>query len=616
MKIIKVFAAIAAALMLCSCGGSEAVDLQSGRKDEAFSPTGERAESTIFGRSVRYDAYTPAEGLSLPIPSDEILGMLQIQTRLYFLTNGAVYTLDIESGMSEKLFDTDATMFAIHDEMLYTYSAETYTLSEYDPSGYLSNELTLKVDGVESVLGLCVTDDYYVFICYIKGKMYGENHVFIYSRETCELTLSKKMSLMPIELFSYKGNKLLSVTIDESADVFFLGSFDAETGKNERLQVLDRIGNNPAVAYCPKTDTALVYSGPARIHELYRGSALQSTELPCCISEYSLNDTDRIVHNRYYLKVSDETRFFISVYENIVSAVLTADNEYRAFDYLNPPDSITVISSGGDNIRDAVRSFEMETGILVKNAYTDFDKLILKLMAGDNDFDIFATAGGYHHSADSGAYVDLKEIESLNSRISGNAAADLVVSYDGKYLGVPIGVRNYCTEEYYPENGSQFSYSLAVSESIYFARNIDIAEQRYSDPDGDELYKLFKFINDNPTGNRKKMPFGEEVTIFNAGVYMLNPQSQNYDNAIKFLEYLFDVYNGDIPGVVPEEDLYPKLESTENCYAEWRCRPVDIILPIFEARNAVLAQNGNMGNKELKKLAKETAAQVRMRIEE
>ena len=600
-KLVSVL--IAVMLLLCACAQGNGNDntVTSGKKDK-LAPSGQEVKSSIFGRNVKYDAITPADGLALPIPSDEILDMAQIEKKLYFLTDGAVHSLDIETGESNKLFDTDAAMFASHGGMLYTYSAETSKLSEYDTAGAVTKEITLEIADIHSYEGLSVTDDYYIIDCYTDGKIY-EPTLFIYSRETGELTASKKMPRSGITLFPYKGNNLLSITIDSVFGAPHLGIFDVESGKNETLQMLDSY--RPAVVYCPKTDTVLVYGG----HENPDGDS------PVCITEYSLDDTDKIIHNRYYLNVSYETKFFLRAYENIVSAVSTSDSEYRIFDYLNPPESITFFGYSGIS-DDVICRFEKDTGILIREINTDYDKLALKLMAGDDDFDIFSPGSKYHNYADAGACVDLKGIESLNSRISGNAAADLVVSYDGKYIGVPIQLWNLCTEENYPEDGSDISYSLIISQYIYYARNVDIAEWRYSDPDGEELYKLFKFINDNPTGNRKKMPFGDDVTLLYANVYMLNPKSQNRDSAIRFLEYLFDCYNGDIPGVVPEADLYPTLESTENCYADWRCRPLDIINPIFDARNAIQSPNADFSNSELKKLAKETAAKVRMRMME
>ena len=606
---------IAVMLVLCACGqGSGDGNAVIGSKKKwSFTSTGEKAESSIFGRNVKYDAFTPADDLALPIPSDEILDMVQIEKALYFLTDGAVHSLNIESGESKKLFDTDAEMFATHGGKLYTYSAETAKLSEYDASGSVTNTLTLEVSDVDSVLGIAITDDYYVFKCEIVGKMYIETYAFIYSRETEELTVSNKMPLWGIDLYPYKGNKLLSVTEDSTFGAPYLGIFDAETGKNEKLRWLNT-EYWPAIAYCPKTDTALVFGVPPKMTYNYSSVPMLEGNTPCCIYEYSLDDEDEIVRNRYYFDTSYDTKLFVNIYENIVFAVSSADNECRIYDYLNPPESITILGSLYD--QNVIFGFEKETGILLKTANTDYDKLALKLMAGDDDFDIFNPVSNFHNYVDAGACVDLKEIESLNSRISGNAAADLVASYDGKYFAVPVRFDNYSAEEYYPEDGSNRSYSLMVSEHNYYARNVDVGEGRYSDPNGDELYKLLKFLHDNPTGNRKKMPFGDDIMILYAHMYMLNPKSQNRDSAIRFLEYLFDCYNGDIPGIVPENQLNPRLESTENCYASWRCEDASINIPVFEARNAVLSPDADFSNSELKKLARETAAKVRMRMME
>lgn len=606
-KLFAVILIILITLTACSQGAGDTPIVS--KKPEAKDPV-KPITSSIFGRNVKYNSYTPTENLALPIPSGEILNAVQIEKRLYLLGSGGVYALDTETGESARLFDTSATVIAAHGGKLYTYSAETSAISEYDPADGRSSEIALEITGVDSVDGLWVTDDYYVFKCSITSGGIIETHLFIYSRKTGELIISKKMSRSGIDLFPYKGNKLLSVTVDTLSG-FNLGVFEVETCKSESFQRISTV-NKPSVAYSPKTDTVIVLGVP----QVYRkpGDEDIAADPPCCLTEYSLEDTDSIILNRYYIDASYDTRFYMSVYENVIPIISTAEGECYAYDYLNPPESITIL--GFDTVQNVVYGFERETGILVKNAITDYDKLILKLMAGDTDFDIFNTGGVVQNYVDSDVYVDLKQIESLNSRISGNAAADFTASYNGRYFGVPTHINNLNSEEYYPEDGSQFSYSLVVSENNYCAKYVDVAEKRYSDPDGEELYKLFKYIYDNPGGNKKKMPFGDDITILGTNVYLLSPNSQNRDNAVKFLEYLFDVFNGDIKGIVPESDYYPRLESTENCYAEWRCRPTEIINPIFKARNTIRNQKEDLSKSELKKLAKETAAEVAMRMGE
>lgn len=612
-KIIVIVFAILLLFAACSSSGDGDPSTTSPRKEPASGEIVKSAASSIFGRDIDYNAVTPAEGLALPISSDKILGMVQIEGRLYILGDGGVHSLDIENGESARLFDTSALSIAAHGGKLYTYSAETSAISEYDPTDGTAQEIALEIDGVDSVDGFWATDDYYVFKCRITGDAFIDTYIYTYSRENGALTLSKKVS-GEMNLYSYKGNKLLSVTQDEIFGTNRLGLFDVEAGKTENLRDID-MDFQPAVTYCPKTDTVIVYGVPsmeARQSGSREGNLFSRN---CCIAEYSLEDKDRIVHNRYYFDISYDAKFFVSTYENIVSAVTTADSELRILDMLNPPESITLLISAGVPW-DVIYGFESETGILVKNAYTDFDKLVLKLMAGDDDFDIYNTGSAFHNYVNADVYVDLKSVESLNSRISGSAAAELMVSYDGKYFGVPGSIRNYWTEENYAENGTALSYSLIASENNYYAKYIDVVQGIYSDQDGEELYKLLKYINDNPGGNPKKMPFGDDVTIYDANVFMLNPKLHNSENSIRFLEYLFDCCNGDIKGIIPESDIYPRLESTENCYAEWRCRPAEIINPIFDARNFIERQEEGLSNSELKKLARETAAEVAMRIGE
>ena len=609
---LRRFAAVLISLaLLSSCSGEAAPKAVGGNyKAGAEQPSGS-AESSVLGRKVEYAAYTPAEGLALPFDAGAVESAAQIEKIFYFLGEGAVYSLDTETGTSEKLFDTPADAIASHGEKLYAYTFESYTLSEYDHSGQPLGETVIPVGEVDSIEGLYITDDYCVFKSRTKGEKLIETDVLTYSLETREQILSKSAPMSGINLYPYKENLLFAVTLDTTFDVLHLGAFDVETGKSKALCNLD-YSYTPAVAYSQKTDTVLVFGVPYSVGFTDLEPVINAA---CPITEYSLSDTDSIVLNRYYINVSYDAEFFLGIWENAVFAFTSSGGGIMVYDYLNPPESITIMGYAGTS-PEIINGFEKSTGILVRTAHTEYDRMLLNLMASDSDFDLFNNGMAFQNYINAGTFVDLKTVESLSSRISKNAAAELVASCGDKYFGVPALISNYSSEENFPEDGSSFCYSLSVSELIYFAQNVDVAEQRYDDPDGEGLYKLFKFINDNPTGNRKKMPFGDSVTILSSNVYLMNPKAQNRDGAIRFLEYLFDIYNGDIPGIVPEEDYYPKLESAEGCYAEWRCRPVEIISPIFDARNDVKGKNGEMSRADLKKLAHEAAAEVAMRMGE
>lgn len=253
----KFFAEICAAVVFAGCS-AESAEGPARKPEPAQGGEARPIASSIFGRKVEYNAYTPAEGLSPPIPSGEIEDILRIEKRLYFLGDGAIFALDTENGESERLIETAAPMFATHGGRLYTYSPEEAVLREYDPSGGLLSEAELEIEGADSVEALAVTDGYFVFTCKIAGQIYVETQIFVYSRDSLEQTAAKSAPRAGVRLFPYKGDELLQIAEDGVFGAPILGAFDAKTAKSRKIRELS-LGADPAVAYSPKTDTAIVF---------------------------------------------------------------------------------------------------------------------------------------------------------------------------------------------------------------------------------------------------------------------------------------------------------------------------------------------------------------------
>lgn len=626
---------VAVMLLLCACaqGGSDDNTVRRSKKG-AFSPSGQKVESSIFGRNISYDGFTPAENIALPLESSDILDMLQIGKSLYFLTDGAVYTLDVESGASGKLFDTDATMFASYGDMLYTYAPESGKLCAYSAGGEVVSEDVLAFQNEKLVAEeMFVTDDYYAFKCLDKsGAMYVTQYN-VFDRKTLEQVNSvneKTATSIPVRTYSaYKGNSLLKVEesrMDSRAvDVY---EIDLESGKITRLTtaaVGDDIGSIMDFAYNQKTDTVVFFVAPKRLFTWIDNDnpfeGMVETDPihdSMYISECSLSDPDNIVHIRFYPDEFVSDSVFVSVYENIVSAISSADNEYRCFDYLNPPESITLACQRAVNYENIIGEFEKETGIMVRTVSYgyDFDRLDIKLMAGDTDFDLFEPIYMHQHKyflAD--MFEDLSKYEGLKRRLDGDLAAGYVSNLDGKYIGIPRYLSRGYTKDNYPEDDENaVKYSQHVPRVMYLAYNIDVADGVYRDTDGAELYKLLRYLYDYPEGNESKMPFGNEIFVLDSEFIVMNPSSTHKENAAKFLEYLFDVMNGDIEGVVPEEKQYTDIDSTEDVYVYWRLFAWDYVGPIYEATNNISKCDGK--NATIKEIAREAAAQVRMRLME
>ncbi len=598
-------------LVLCACS-SEASLSQKPSEGNEFVPTGESVSSSIFGQNIKYDGWAPAEELALPVDPSEITDMIQIEKILYLLTANGVYTLNLETAKSGKLTDS-ADFIAAHGSTLYTYSKKDGALCAYSPSGELISEVILPVESDElEIKDFFVTDDYYAFVCWDKsGDMYFTQYN-AYSKATLELAVTlneKKATYIPAREYCFsKGNTLLKLEGNSRYDVRYakISEVDLDKGKITDLADVNVISVQSKfdIAYNPKTDTALVAVAPADS---------SGEEHPLFISEHSLSDPDNVVHQRFYFDFADNAKPFISIYENIVSVICAPNNEVNIFDYLGPPESITLACASASDYSDIIYAFEKETGVLVRTVSygTDIYRLDVKLMAGDTDFDLFEPIYAHQHKYFlSGYYEDLANYEGLKQRLDSDLAAGFVSKLGDTYVGIPTGISESYSRETYSDLSGVNEYSKQMSRLIYLANNVDVTTGTFNDPDGSELYKLLKFYYDYPDGNEAKMPFGsgDDYTILDNGFVVMNPSSQKKDSAAKFLECLFDIRNGDT------SDAYANIDTTENAYAYWHLFAWNYVEPIFVATNTVSQTDGK--NSTLKELAREAATEVRMRLEE
>ena len=594
-------------MLLCACS-ADVSEGSSGNSGNKFVPTGESVASSIFGRNTKYDAWTPAEDIALPVDSSEILDMIQIEKVMYLLSSDGVYSLDVETGESKKLIGTECELFASHGETLYTYSAENGSLFAYSVSGELISESSLTVANENLLVNeFIVTDDYYLFVCYDKSGDIGCTQYNVYDKITLEKvnSINEKASTISVnrKYSFYKDNLLLKAEESQYDTRFYkVSTIDLVSGKSKEITEINvsQKSCDFDFVFNPKTETIIIFAGPK-----------QGSDSATYISEYSLSDPDNIVHQRFYLEGTDETKYFTGVHENIVLAICSADNTLRYFDYLNPPESITLACQYESVYEDVISGFEKETGILVRtvNYGNDTTRLDIKLMAGDTDFDLFEPIYMHQHKYFlSGYYEDLSKYEGLKQRLDSDVAASFISKLGDTYVGIPTYIANSYNKNTYDGDGSPRAYSIMMSKIIYCAYNFDVTTKTYSDPDGKELYKLLKFIYDNPTGNEKKMPFGDDCFIVDNGFLIMNPSGIHKENTIKFLEYAFDVWNDDSSGT------YLNLDSTDNVYAYWHSFAWDYVEPIYMATNNISQCDGK--DSTIKELAREAAMEVRMRLEE
>lgn len=352
-------------------------------------------------------------------------------------------------------------------------------------------------------------------------------------------------------------------------------------------------------AYNSQTQTLFVYAG-----------LVDGFDSASSVVEYSLSDSDNVVQQRYYFENANDAKYFVSVYENIVSILCSSDDTVRCFDCLNPPESITLACQYSAVYDDVIYGFERETGVLVRtvNYGSDTTRLDLKLMAGDTDFDLFEPLYLYQHKYFlSGYYEDLSKYDGLKQKLDADLAANLVSKLGDTYVGIPTYIANSYNKNTYDGDGSPRAYSIMMFKIIYCAYNFDVTTKSYTDADGKELYKLLQYIYDNPNGNESQMPFGDDCFVIDSGFLVMNPSGSNKENTVKFLQYAFDFWNDD------SNESYLNLDSDENVYVYWHSFAWDYVEPIYTATNIVSQSDGKSGT--IKKIAADAAYQVRMRLQ-
>ena len=236
----------------------------------------------------------------------------------------------------------------------------------------------------------------------------------------------------------------------------------------------------------------------------------------------------------------------------------------------------------------------------------DYYKLNTKLMAGDDDFDIYIdSSSDFSKYMLNGFYTDLKQFEGLSKKMSSNRLVDFAADYNGEYIGLPIYLR------YNPE--------LAFSNTSpalldYCAKNVDSLEGHFSDSDGEKLFEMLKYVYENDGDVKEDVREYIDFTFAESSYCIMSPNSKHKEAAALYLERLFDAFAS-----LPEDPFsgpYPDVGDADlsNTYLTWKFMSVEVRHPIVEAYNAAMKSDGK--DSTLKKIAEEAAAEVAMYIGE
>ncbi len=577
-----------------------------------------------------YKPFSISEEISLPVDSGSILDTAQIGSCLYILGDGGVYSLNLETNESSRLFDSNCLYINAHGGMLHLFLPEKGCFRVYTTEGELKNEIYLnnfKKPELNNFKGFAVGEDCYVFASQDEG---GRMVYVIADRETGEIkTFNAPKNIRRI--CSYKDNSFLTVCFDIAMTECTIWELNTDTQKAEKLADLNDIYLFFDLEYNPNIDSLLFTAC--------------DFDLQVYISEFSLANRENSIIAKPRILISGLTKCCLSVSQNIVSFVSDCSQDYIYYDYENPPEYITFAYFGLEEyITRFIKQYESQSGVLVRIIHYDKDQvedLNIKLMAGDSDIDCF-----YTFTLRKFAYItnheftDLYQFEKLKERIKSNPFIEQISTYKDSCFGIPFKVKyfpvgstpydglsddnvEYCEDQRL--NGGKFDYLRAEQRKAYIRKNIDLENKTYSDPSGEEFYQVLRKAYDNMEIYDKLPDYRDipyiyaEIPYVESEYVIMNPSSDKKELTADFLTAFYDYINDGIPDETLEahygKKSYPEnKEKVDGLLIQWKYDDYTTYESIQTTFNSLSKTDGS--DEVLRKMAQEAAAEVAMRIGE
>ena len=171
--------------------------------------------------------------------------------------------------------------------------------------------------------------------------------------------------------------------------------------------------------------------------------------------------------------------------------------------------------------------------------------------------------------------------------------------------------------------GIPYCDNPAGTYNEYLFRNIDLSTGIYSDSDGEELYEVLCHLYEHPedSADNAFYPQNDDMKLTTPQFIVLNSASRKKPLMAEFLTYIYDYINRD-----DSPAKYPAVteDELENIVVSWKYNESEIAAPVLKAKNAVTRErmgrtdimNSPDPYKEIAKLAKEAAAEVKKRLME
>lgn len=211
---------LAVTLFLTSCSGSGA----------NVSPETKKLDH-IFKKEVQYEAYTPLDDLYRPIGQSNVLDHVQIEKTLYIIGDGAVYSLNTESGESPRLFETNASEISARDNTLYLFDSQSAVIASYSLNGGKLNETAVEGFSGLTSCGFEATKNYWI----VMQNQDRNVQLLSVKKDENSVETAENFDGVAYEICSYKEDKVFVFAEDAvNFSGCVLSTYDAMSDKLEK----------------------------------------------------------------------------------------------------------------------------------------------------------------------------------------------------------------------------------------------------------------------------------------------------------------------------------------------------------------------------------------------
>ncbi len=519
---------------------------------------------------------------------------------LYYATDAGLFRFDEEMQGGVPVLEKPINFVEKYHGAIYAVSLAEKTL--YRIENDAAEAVVSGFDGritPENTFGFAVCDRWFVFLGRNPENTAQPLALYKIDRNTGETTVAPISSSIS-RVFTYEGNHLFLYNDGWQSDNYYFVLYDAETEMEDERIRINETGVSDA-EYCPYNDSLLIYT---------RDSITQRMTLK------QLGMEDRVVRTLTAFDAASgpNVKGLIATETNIVCCGTDNSEALRFFNLDEEHKSVTVAVYGfpQGTLQVMMSLFKDRHDIdvnVIRFNYGEVEKLNTKLLAQDDDFDLYYTVGltpAYYILRN--AYCDLGQFDVLKDNLSRCAPLlEAAASYNGEIFGVPteFGIVDSAAEDN-PFNNSFYQY---------MARQIDLTKKEYRDESGEELKTLYEHYLAYPDDDGPTPPWGDFKMVW-CEYMMMNPASHHKEEAALFLNDLLSLQLGDYDGEAASYPLmqlvtkYPENADFGDVYVKWKFTDMNVLNMIREGLDAL--KPGGMTDVD----AKDLAAKIRMVVME